>query len=619
MPSKPQPTASKRSSSQSFREILQPYRQLAPFLKPYRGRFIFGLACGAIAGVINGLYGLVIKHVMDYVFPGGSKAMSAIDGNTAAGVTIDGIVWICALIPAMVMARSFFAYLNAYWMSWTSLRLLVDIRTKLFRHILHQSLDFFSRTRSGQLLSRVNNDARMAQQALTTVSSDIVTQPFTIICAIVTLLVIDWKFTLVSLVLFPVCLIPIVIFGRKVRHAGKDEENEAGAMMVIMQEAFAGIRVIKSLCREEDEMKEFEGSAAAQFQNSIRVRKAIEIVGPLIESVAAVGVGMALFYVWAWKIQASEFIGLLTGIFLLYDPVKKLSKVSGQMQRCFASTSRIFEMLALEPSVKDEPDAKVLPKSRGEIHFEDVFFQYPTSEAVLKGINLRIQAGKTYALVGASGAGKSTMLSLILRFYDPNYGRIFIDGENIRSITTESLRAQMSIVTQETFLFHTTIAENIRYGRFDATDEEVREAARQAYAHEFIMQQPKGYETEIGDKGCMLSGGQQQRVSIARALLRNAPILLLDEATSALDSESEVEVQRAIDALAEGRTVIAIAHRLSTILNAEKIVVMHRGEIKDVGSHAELYEKSTYYRRLYDLQFKRHHGDEVPAAELAEV
>ena len=211
------------------------------------------------------------------------------------------------------------------------------------------------------------------------------------------------------------------------------------------------------------------------------------------------------------------------------------------------------------------------------------------------------------------------MLSLILRFYDPKYGRIYIDGENIRHVTTESLRAQMSIVTQETFLFHTTIAENIRYGRFDATDEEVREAARQAFAHDFIEKQPKGYETVIGDKGCMLSGGQQQRVSIARALLQNAPILLLDEATSALDSESETEVQRAIDTLAEGRTVIAIAHRLSTILNADQIVVMDRGEIKDVGTHAELYENSAYYRRLYDLQFKRHHGEEIPAAELAEV
>ncbi len=595
-------------------ESVQPLRQLAPFLKPYRKQFIFAIFCGALAAVIQGGYALVVKHVMEHAGWGGKAAQAG-----ANAPKIDDILWICALIPGMVVARSTFAYLNAYWMAWTSLRLLVDIRTKLFRHILQQSLDFFAKTRSGQLLSRVNNDARMAQQALTSVSADIITQPFAIVASVAALCYIDWKFTVCSLVLFPVCLIPIIIFGRKVRQAGKDEENEAGAMMVIMQEAFAGIRVIKSLCREEDEMKEFEESSATQFRNSMKVRRAIEIVSPMIESVAALGVSLALFYVWYYQVSSATFVGLLLGLFTLYDPVKKLSKVSGQMQRCFASTSRIFELLELEPSVKDLPDAKVLPKSRGEIYFEDVWFQYPTGESVLKGIKLRIEPGKTVALVGASGAGKSTMLSLILRFYDPTYGRIYIDGQNICTLTTESVRAQMSIVTQETFLFHTTIAENIRYGRFDATDEEVREAARQAFAHDFIERQPKGYETVIGDKGCMLSGGQQQRVSIARALLKNAPILLLDEATSALDSESEKEVQRAIDTLAEGRTVIAIAHRLSTILNADQIVVMDRGEIKDVGTHAELYESSAYYRRLYDLQFKRHHGGEVPAAELAEI
>ena len=612
-------TAKVQSSFRLFaRETLQPYKQLAPFLKPYRGRFIFGLACGAVAAGINGGYALVLKHVMEYVFPGGAKV--ATHGAAAASApTIDGILWMCALIPAMVVARSFFGYLNAYWMAWTSLRLLVDIRTKLFRHILQQSLDFFAKTRSGQLLSRVNNDARMAQQALTSVSSDVVTQPFAILTAIIALCVIDWKFTVGSLVLFPICLIPIIVFGRKVRQAGKDEENEAGAMMVIMQEAFAGIRVIKSLCREEDEMKDFEDSSATQFRNSIKVRKAIEIVGPMIESVAAIGVGLALFYVWYYHVSAATFIGLLTGLFMLYDPVKKLSRVSGQMQRCFASTSRIFELMALEPTIQDAPDARTLVKGRGEIRFENLWFSYPGTAAVLRGITLRVEAGKTYALVGASGAGKSTMLSLILRFYDPSYGQVLLDGQDVRALTTESVRAQMSIVTQETFLFHTTIAENIRYGRFEATDAEVQDAARQAFAHDFIVAQPQGYETVIGDKGCTLSGGQQQRVSIARALLKNAPILLLDEATSALDSEAEMEVQRAIDALAEGRTVIAIAHRLSTVLNADQIVVMHQGEIKDTGTHTELYEKSEYYRRLYDLQFKRHHGGEVPVEELAEI
>ena len=345
VPQPPEPSAKTKAKPHlTMRDAWRPYAQLLPFLRPYRGRFYAGLLCGALAGVVNGGYGLVIKKVMDYAIPSGGGKMAALHADSAAGPGIDGVLWICALIPAMVFARSVFAYLNAYCMAWVSLKLLVDIRTKLFRHILSQSLDFFSKSRSGQLLQRVNNDARMAQQALTSVSSDVVTQPFTVISAILTLLYLDWKFTIGSLVLFPVCLIPIIVYGRKVRRAGRDEENEAGAMMVIMQEAFAGIRVIKSLAREQDEARDFEQSSRHQFRNSMRVRKAVEIVGPMIESVAALGVGLALFYVWYSGTPASKFVGLLAGTFMLYDPVKKLSKVNGQMQKCLASTTRIFEL-----------------------------------------------------------------------------------------------------------------------------------------------------------------------------------------------------------------------------------------------------------------------------------
>jgi subfamily B ATP-binding cassette protein MsbA len=332
------------------------------------------------------------------------------------------------------------------------------------------------------------------------------------------------------------------------------------------------------------------------------------IVGPIIESLAGVGIWAALVYVWLSHMPFDRFAGLLTSLAVLYAPVKKLSKVHVSVQKALGATTKIFELLDVEPSIKDKPDAVELKACSGDISFEDVTFIYDSkrqTNAALTNVSLDIRAGQSYALVGASGAGKSTMFNLLLRFYDPNTGAIRIDGHDLRDLTQKSLRGHIGMVSQDTFLFHTTILENIRYGRLDATDEEIYEAARQAFAHDFILAQPQGYLTVIGDKGCLISGGQQQRLAIARALLKNAPILLLDEATSALDSESEHEIQAALERLSTGRTVIAIAHRLSTILKSDQIVVMDHGEIKEVGRHEELLETSVHYRRLYDLQFNQ--------------
>ena len=614
-PSKPV----KRDNFRKFiRDTWGPYKQLLPYLRPYRTRFIGGILCGAGAGLVSGGLGLVIKHVSGQVFPKGTSHAVAQAGSHAAAhathavqsapaVTFEAIALTCALIPAAMLARSVLAYINAYYMAWVSLKLLNDLRNDLFKSIVNQSLEFFNKAQTGQLIARVMNDSRIAQMALTTVSADLVTQPVTIVSAISALLYLDWRFTVISLVLFPVCLIPIVVFGRKVRREGRDEEAGAGNMMVVLQEAFAGIRVVKALGRESFELVEFEDAGKHQFRNAIRVRRAIEIVGPIIEAVSAIGVGMALVYVGVRGIPPGTFLGLVTALFMLYDPVKKLSKVHLQIQKALASTGRIFELKNLEPAVKDAADALKLARMQGEISLEKVSFGYRDDlPPAVREINLRIAPHKTYALVGTSGAGKSTILSLILRFYDPQSGIIRIDGHDLRSVSQQSLRQNIAIVTQDTFLFHTTILENIRYGRLDATDEEVYAAAEQAFAHDFICAQPEGYKTIVGDKGCMLSGGQQQRIAIARALLKNAPILLLDEATSALDSESEQKIQLALERLSAGRTVIAIAHRLSTILKADQIVVMEHGKIMEVGSHAELFDKSGHYRRLYDIQFNRH-------------
>jgi subfamily B ATP-binding cassette protein MsbA len=426
----------------------------------------------------------------------------------------------------------------------------------------------------------------------------------------------DWKFTVVTLILFPTCLLPIRIYGRRARKAVQSEQEGMGEMVVTMQETFAGIRVIKSFAREAHQENAFKRSNQMQFSQVMRMIRSMEAVGPLVETIAAIGVGMALLYVYAANLSAGRFFGLISGIFILYDPIKTLSKIHIVMQRSIAATTEIFSILDSEPAVLDAPNAVALPSSQGRIDFENVRFRYAgTVIDAVNGINLRIESGKTYALVGASGAGKSTILSLILRLYDPTSGAVKIDGRDLRSITQKSLREQIGLVTQETFLFHDTIFKNIQFGRLGAEPEEIYEAAHTAFAHDFIIAQPNGYETVIGDKGCLLSGGQQQRIAIARAVLKNAPILLLDEATSSLDSESEKQIQKALAKLAAGRTVIAIAHRLSTVLSADQIVVLDSGRIKEIGTHAELLEKSGYYRRLYDHQFNR--VQEEPTAEPA--
>jgi subfamily B ATP-binding cassette protein MsbA len=503
--------------------------------------------------------------------------------------------------------RSLCSYGNSYCMNWVSNKVVTDIRNQLFGKIVRHSMEFFNKMQAGFLISRITNDTRGMQMALTTVSSDLFKQPITIVGGITVLLLMDWRFTVVTLVLFPICLLPIRVYGRRARKAVQNEQEDMGQMVVTMQETFAGIRVIKSFSREEHQEKSFVRSNQLQFSNMMRMIKSMEAVGPLVETIAAVGVGLALLYVYAVNLSAGRFFGLISGIFILYEPIKTLSKIHIVMQRSISATTEVFRILDLEPAVKDRPGAIELPFSKGRIDFENVAFRYAnTVTDAVKDLNLRIEPGKTYALVGASGAGKSTILSLILRLYEPTSGAVKIDGRDLRTITQKSLRQQIGLVTQETFLFHDTIFKNIQFGRLDATPEEAYEAAHTAFAHDFIMAQPQGYETIIGDKGCLLSGGQQQRLAIARAVLKNAPILLLDEATSSLDSESEKQIQKALEKLTAGRTVIAIAHRLSTVLSADQIVVMDYGRIKEIGTHAELLEKSGYYRRLYDHQFNRH-------------
>jgi subfamily B ATP-binding cassette protein MsbA len=637
-PAASKPSAKAPRTKLSIKEALADgnagYKKLWPFIDKYRFRFVLSLVAGGMSAVLTAAQVQVLHLVTHSAFREGASAAAAKDTVATHGYFMDmtihnwadtwavkatppflHVLLMCSLLPLVIILRCLCDYMENYYMTWVSLRVLHDLRVKIFHHILSQSLDFFNKAKIGRLISRVSNDTRSAQLAITAVTDDIVTQPLTVIAVLCVMFHTDWRFTLYSICLLPLCLIPIGIFGQRVRKIGRMDESSNAELMVVLHEALAGIRLVKSLTREPHEEKRFGEASNQMVAISMKVRTAMGIVGPIIESLGGLGVMAGLVYVYFSHMSFSTFVAMLTSILILYTPLKKLSKVHVSIQKALGATTNIFQLLDVEPTIQDSPDATALKKSRGEIEFDQVTFTYnPARPPALRGISLHIQPGKSYALVGASGAGKSTVFSLLLRFYDPGSGTIRIDGRDIRSVTQKSLRQSIGIVSQDTFLFHETILENIRYGRLDATDEEIYEAARRAFAHDFILAQPQGYQTIIGDKGCLISGGQQQRLAIARALLKNAPILLLDEATSALDSESEHEIQAALERLATGRTVIAIAHRLSTILKADQIVVMHQGEIKDVGRHDQLLESSVLYRRLYDLQFNRHESiqAEVP-------
>lgn len=587
------------------------YAKLASFLKPYRFRLALGLLAGIGYAACNSGIILLVRTITDTAFHGKFSQSDLLKGaGMGEGGGVTEFLWMILPIPLVMILRGLLAYANVYNLTWVSLRALRDMRRRVFGHLMRQSLDFFGRSQSGRLLSRVLNDTQMAQESLVSIVGELVKQPLTAIGVIAVLLRIDWKFCLFAFVLFPLFLLPVIIYGRRVRKAARAVQNEAGVMAVILQESFAGIRVIKSFAREAFQLRLFDKSSDEQFRSGMKVKKSTAIVQPMMESVSACGVALALVYVHYSHLSIGSFIALLMGMFLLYDPIKNLSRIHVVLQNCLGAATSTLELLDTKPSIHDLPGAMPLETTRGHLAFEGVNFSYGTTGShgeeggnAVTGISLVIEPGMKVALVGSSGAGKSTLLALLLRFYDPQQGRILIDGRDLRDLTLLSLREQIGIVTQESFLFHDSIYENIRFGRLDATKAEIEEAARLAHAHDFIMAQPHGYETVVGDKGCLLSGGQQQRLAIARALLKAAPVLLLDEATSALDSESEKMIQDALEKLSRGRTVIAIAHRLSTVLGSDMIVVMDHGRIVATGTHAELLNSSEVYTNLYRLQF----------------
>lgn len=604
-----------------------PVRRIVPYLKPVLPRFILGLALGIVASLFNAIWLPACKIIFAIVLPdaqttanplGQDFSFLGIDLNfakllnldPAAKIGLTGVIVAASFIPLLLLLNGILEYLNKYLVAWVGNRMLQSIRNDVFARVLNQSPAFFSNSKAGELIQTVLNQTSVAQRNAVQYVQIMTSHPLRILVILASLFAAHPFFTFMSLFVFPLCLWPVLRLGKRVRKSGKKEEQMVGAMLTAMHESLTGIRLVKAYGREDYEVHRFEQANASMSRNAIRWQRASELVGPIVESVASLGIAAGLVYWWAMKLPSSEFIAVVLLLTRIYPPAKELSKVNLLLQKTRYAINCVVTMLDREPDIQNAANATVLGRVNGEIEFQDITFTYTKSggdkfeRPAVQDIRLKLSPGRFYALVGPSGAGKSTLFSLVMRFYDPDKGRVSVDGHDLRHVTQKSLRDNIGIVSQDTFLFHDTIRENIRYGRLDATEEEIVAAAKKAHAHEFIMQIEGGYNAVVGDAGCNLSGGQKQRISIARAVLRNAPILLLDEATSALDTETEKIIQEAIHELSEGRTVIAIAHRLSTILEAHQIIVMKDGRIDAVGSHQELLEKSDLYQKLAALQFK---------------
>lgn len=611
-------------SASSEKDSKMQIRRILPYLKPLKGRFILGILLGVAAAAFYPIIIQSFEIIFSVVLKGQANTMGknydffGFKFNLAeqlgvahdAKVSFYQVLIACGFIPVLFLIRGALEYLNKYCLAWVGNRMLYSIRNDAFSSILRQSPAFFSGTKAGELIQTVFNQTSVAQRNAVQFVQLVTSSPLKVIFILAMLF---WKypfFTFMSLFVFPLCLLPVMRLGKRVKQSGKKEEQEAGAMLTAMHESFGGIRLVKAYARESYEVARFERANASMSRNAIRWQRASEMAGPMVETVASLGIAAGLIY-WWWKDwEAEQFLTVILALTQIYPPAKELSKVNLLLQKTAYAVNNVVTLLDRIPDIQDAPDAKKLPRVQGAIRFDHVGFTYRDAHGqmldkpAVVDVQIDLVPGRFYALVGPSGAGKSTLFSLLLRFYEPDQGSVLVDGVDIRSVTQDSLRENIGIVSQDTFLFHDTIRENIRYGRLDASEDEIIAAAKKAHAHEFILAQAKGYDTVVGDAGCNLSGGQKQRLSIARAMLRNAPILLLDEATSALDTETERIIQEAIHQLSEGKTVIAIAHRLSTIMEADQIIVMEDGRVHSIGTHAELLASSDLYQKLHALQFR---------------
>ncbi|MCL6474652.1 MAG: ABC transporter ATP-binding protein/permease [Firmicutes bacterium] len=567
--------------------------RLLGYLKPYRWRVIAAVLLMGLITISAVPMPLLFQYVIDDVFP--NKKWSA-------------LTWVFWAVIGIHVLRGVVSFTLNYLINWLGQRVVFDLRFQSYRHLNRLSLSYYDQRQTGKIMARLTGDIDVIQYMITGGFVTLITDIVTLVAVTGVIFWKEWRLALITLAVVPLYVLVYKLYLKYIRDLSVQLREKWDAMLGTLQEKIAGISVVKAFVREDYETERFMQTVKENFALGMKQVHLNRQLGLFAGLVRAVGTAAVWYYgsvlVLGRQLQAGELLAFTFYMGYLYDPAVRVVDFNITLQWAGAAIDRVFEVLDTRPDIEDSPNARPLPQMRGEIEFRNVSFGYRPGQLVLKNVNLHIRPGEVVALVGPSGAGKSTLVNLIARFYDVTDGQVLIDGVDVRDIKLESIRRNVGMVMQESLLFSVTIKENIAYGRHNATEEEIVRAAKQADLHDFILTLPDAYDTKIGEDGIKLSVGQKQRLSIARAILTDPKILILDDATSALDSQTEANVQQALEHVMQGRTSIVIAHRLSTVVNADKIVVLDKGEVVDIGTHEELVNKPGVYRTLYEEQFK---------------